>query len=50
MTNPQLSLTSEVKYLKGVGPAQVWPESLALVGFALVLVTLSVRRFSKTIE
>ena len=36
--------------LKGVGPAQVWPESLALVGFALVLVALSVRRFSKTIE
>ncbi len=36
--------------LKGVGTAQVWPESLALVGFALVLVALSVRRFSKTIE
>ena len=36
--------------LKGVGPAQVWPESLALVCFALVLVALSVRRFSKTIE
>jgi drug efflux transport system permease protein len=36
--------------LKGAGTAQVWPESLALVGFALVLVALSVRRFSKTIE
>jgi ABC-2 type transport system permease protein len=36
--------------LKGVGTAQVWPESLALVGFALALVALSVRRFSKTIE
>ncbi len=36
--------------LKGVGPVQVWPESVALVGFALVLVALSVRRFSKTIE
>lgn len=31
--------------LKGVGPVQAWPESVALV-----LVALSVRRFSKTIE
>jgi ABC-2 type transport system permease protein len=36
--------------LKGVSAPQLWPEGLALAGFALVLVTLSVRRFSKTIE
>jgi drug efflux transport system permease protein len=36
--------------LRGVGPAQLWAESLLLLGFALVLVILSVRRFSKTIE
>lgn len=36
--------------LRGVGTAQLWPESLILVGFAVVLVVLSVRRFSKTIE
>ncbi len=36
--------------LRGVGPMQLWSESLVLVGFAFVLVILSVRRFSKTIE
>jgi ABC-2 type transport system permease protein len=36
--------------LKGVGAAQLWPEGPALVGFACVPVTLSVGRFSKTIE
>jgi hypothetical protein len=36
--------------LRGVGVAQVWPESLVLLGFAFGLVALSVRRFSKTIE
>jgi ABC-2 type transport system permease protein len=36
--------------LRGVGAAQVWPESLVLMGFAFALVALSVRRFSKTIE
>jgi ABC-2 type transport system permease protein len=36
--------------LRGVGPMQLWAESLVLVGFAVVLVILSVRRFSKTIE
>lgn len=30
--------------------AQGWPDSMTLVVFALVLVALSVRRFSKTIE
>jgi hypothetical protein len=35
---------------RGVGTAQVWPESLALVGFGLVLAALSVRRFSTIIE
>jgi ABC-2 type transport system permease protein len=36
--------------LKGVGIAELWPEALALVGFAIALVTLSVARFQKTIE
>ncbi|HEU5170797.1 MAG TPA: ABC transporter permease [Gemmatimonadales bacterium] len=36
--------------LKGVSAAQLWPEALTLVVFALVLVAVSVRRFSKTIE
>ena len=36
--------------LKGVGIAELWRPTLALVGFAVVLFTISVRRFSKTIE
>ena len=36
--------------LKGVGIGQLWREGVVLVGFAVVLVALSVRRFSKTIE
>jgi len=36
--------------LKGTGFAQLWPEALALVGFAVGLVALSVIRFHKTIE
>ena len=36
--------------LRGVGPTQLWAESFLLMGFAVVLVILSVRRFSKTIE
>ncbi|HET7585544.1 MAG TPA: ABC transporter permease [Gemmatimonadaceae bacterium] len=36
--------------LKGVGASLLWGDTLVLVGFAAVLVTLSVRRFSKTIE
>jgi ABC-2 type transport system permease protein len=36
--------------LKGVGLEYLWRDSLTLVGFALVLVTLSVRRFSKTVD
>ena len=36
--------------LKGVGFGQLWTESLILVGFAVVLVTLSVVRFHKTVE
>ena len=36
--------------LKGVGFEYLWRDTLVLVGFAVVLVTLSVRRFSKTIE
>jgi len=36
--------------LKGVGLGVLWPETLALIGFSLVLIVLSVRRFSKTIE
>jgi ABC-2 type transport system permease protein len=36
--------------LKDVGMAYLWKETLILLGFAFVLVTLSVKRFSKTIE
>jgi ABC-2 type transport system permease protein len=36
--------------LKGVGLGQLWPESLVLAGFAVVLVALSVLRFQKTVE
>jgi len=36
--------------LKGVGLAQLWRPTLALSAFAVVLVSVSVRRFSKTIE
>jgi ABC-2 type transport system permease protein len=36
--------------LKGTGVAQLWPEGLVLSIFAVVLVALSVNRFSKTIE
>jgi ABC-2 type transport system permease protein len=36
--------------LKGTGLAHLWPEGLALCGFAVALVALSVARFHKTIE
>jgi ABC-2 type transport system permease protein len=36
--------------LKGTGIAELWPEALVLVGFAVGLVVLSVARFQKTIE
>jgi len=36
--------------LKGTGWAELWPEALALTGFAIGLVGLSVARFHKTIE
>lgn len=36
--------------LKGAGLVEVWQPALALVAFALVLVTVSVKRFSKTME
>jgi ABC-2 type transport system permease protein len=36
--------------LKGTGWAELWPEALALVGFAVGLIGLSVARFHKTIE
>jgi len=36
--------------LKDVGVAYLWPQTLVLLGFATVLLALSVRRFSKTIE
>jgi ABC-2 type transport system permease protein len=35
--------------LKGIGISQLWPQTLALCGFAVGLIALSVRRFSKTI-
>jgi ABC-2 type transport system permease protein len=36
--------------LKGVGIDALWPELLALIGFAVLIVTMSVRRFHKTLE
>ncbi len=36
--------------LKGVGLEYLWRDALILVAFAVVLVTLSVRRFSKTVD
>jgi ABC-type multidrug transport system, permease component len=36
--------------LKGISFSELWPEALALVGFAVGLVALSVARFHKTIE
>lgn len=36
--------------LRGVGPGALWPELAALCTFAVVIVTLSVRRFHKTLD
>jgi ABC-2 type transport system permease protein len=36
--------------LKGVGLTALWPQTLVLVGFDVVLVVLSVRRFHKTVD
>jgi ABC-2 type transport system permease protein len=36
--------------LKGAGLSALWPDAAILTGFAVLLVALSVRRFSKTIE
>lgn len=36
--------------LRGVGIRFLWPQTGALLGFAVVLVTISVLRFSKTVE
>jgi ABC-2 type transport system permease protein len=35
--------------LKGIGMGQLWPETLALSGFAVGLILLSTARFTKTI-
>jgi ABC-2 type transport system permease protein len=36
--------------LRGTGWEAFWQEALALVGFSIVLITLSVKRFHKTVE
>ncbi|HEV8357010.1 MAG TPA: ABC transporter permease [Gemmatimonadales bacterium] len=36
--------------LKGIGLESLWREAVALVGFSVVLIALSVRRFRKTVE
>jgi ABC-2 type transport system permease protein len=36
--------------LKGVGLSAIWPEVIVLVGFSIVLVTLSALRFQKSVE
>jgi ABC-2 type transport system permease protein len=35
--------------LKGVGLEYLWPQTLALIGFAILFIALSVRRFQKTL-
>jgi ABC-2 type transport system permease protein len=37
-------------FLKGVGPATLWPEALALLGFATLGLGLAVRSFRKELE
>jgi ABC-2 type transport system permease protein len=37
-------------YLKGAGFDVLWPEIAALAGFAVVLLTISVLRFHKSLE
>lgn len=37
-------------FLKGAGPAELWPQALALTGIGVVILTLSVLRFHKTLE
>ena len=36
--------------LKGIGLSTLWPEALVLVGFSLVLLAISVRRFRKAVD
>jgi ABC-2 type transport system permease protein len=36
--------------LKGAGLEALWPQTLALTAFAAVTITLSIRRFAKTVE
>jgi ABC-2 type transport system permease protein len=36
--------------LKGVEMSDLWPEALVLTGFAVLLVSMSVRKFHKTVE
>jgi ABC-2 type transport system permease protein len=36
--------------LKGAGPAELWPQALALFGIGIVIFSLSVLRFRKTLE
>ena len=36
--------------LKGVGLDAIWPQTLALAGFAALLFSLSVQRFQKQLE
>ena len=36
--------------LKGAGMSALWPQALILTAVALVLITLSIRRFAKTLE
>jgi ABC-2 type transport system permease protein len=36
--------------LRGVGISHLWPQTVTLLGFAVVLVVISVLRFSKTVE
>jgi ABC-2 type transport system permease protein len=36
--------------LKGCGPAELWPQALALFGLGIVIFSLSVKRFRRTLE
>jgi len=37
-------------YLKGIGLAVLWPQALILLGFAVIMIALSSKRFTKRLE
>jgi ABC-2 type transport system permease protein len=37
-------------FLKGLGPAQLWPQMLALAGIGIAVITVSANRFRKRLD